>query len=289
MKIKTGFLITVFLIMLFGLSSIKAANVTELKSNTTYELDLNGKGQSVRIEMADPIYDRHSEASWHMYVNGEQVASYNFGSHSGDEDIDIYYLDVNNKDKYKEIFVMSREVNMCLVDARIIRYRSEKNVDVMSLNKGVVKDAKRMSIISCDGNNNIMFWADTPFTNLGFGCYYCKVTGKVTSKGITIKKQKTYKLELPNRGLSSRGNLYELKRSMKLYKSSSGRGVKMTLKPGTKFIAKQIKPSSFKRTSWGYNIWKVYVEVKMTSGKKGWLSFSNSEYGYYLVYTPGWG
>ena len=52
MKIRIGFLITVFLIMLFGLSSVNAANITKLESNTTYELDMNGGNkEAVRVDL----------------------------------------------------------------------------------------------------------------------------------------------------------------------------------------------------------------------------------------------
>jgi hypothetical protein len=38
--------------MLFGLSSVNAANITKLESNTTYELDMNGGNkEAVRVDL----------------------------------------------------------------------------------------------------------------------------------------------------------------------------------------------------------------------------------------------
>ena len=152
----------------------------------------------------------------------------------------------------------------------------------------LVNYSRRMRLLSCNGKKQISFWADTPFWNFKFGCYYCKVTGKVKADKIIIQKQKTYKLESPNGGLLYQGNRYELNQSMKLYRAASNKKAYRLLKPGTKFIAQKIKPARSKLIG-GNRYWDVYVKIKTTKGKKGWLFFPNSTVGQYLRYTPGWG
>lgn len=280
MKRSILFLLTVAFII-SGLSSVYAANIKKLKVGTTYKLDLNGGNrESVKIELFKGNYEG---ATWYLYVDGMKAARFKCNEICWG--IQPYYVDVNKKDKYKEIIVMTEGNNYGFIDARIVRYCSNKIVKVIPLKDYV----RNMRLASCDGNNNLYFWMDTPFINYKFGSYYCKVRGYVSSKKIVLKKQKKYTLEVPNMGLSYNRKSYELKRSMKLYKTASRKSVKQTLKPGTKFSALEIKPSKSK--FWDYNsIGDVYVKVKTTSGKKGWLLFPGSSSGKsYLVLTPGWG
>ncbi len=286
MKKSAVFFLITILTFIFGLTSVQAAGVTKLKAGITYTLDLNGgTKERVNVKMTSGTYanGRYVGAVWHMYVNEREVARYSF-SKTFEEDIEVYYVDLNKKDKYKEVFVMSTGVNSCLADARAVRYYSDKKVKVLPL----INYSKRMRLLSCNGKKKMSFWADTPFYNYKFGCYYCKVTGKVKGDKIIIQKQKTYKLETPNGGLLYQGNRYELNQSMKLYRSASNKKAYRLLKPGTRFVAQKIKPARSKVEN-GIRHWDVYVKIKTTKGKKGWLFFSNSAVGQYLKYTPGWG
>lgn len=272
--------------ILLPLPSAQAASKTvRLKEGKTYRYDLNGDKKKEKIKVTCKEVGM-GKAKTNIYINGKKFFSrkrYALGA-------EFYLADLNKKDRYKEIIVHMLDSSDASGDFFALRYKgknkklilngsTKQNPNLKSASRQL--RLSRFSFLSNTGNNKLYIKADTPYFNFYFGSYYVKVPVAVKSKTLIGQKLTTYQ----TLGYTKK-YIYELNRSMTLYaKASTGsRGV--TCYSGSRFKALAIKPVEKNKDTGA-----LFVKVKMTTGKTGWLYFPDySQYNTeYLKNRPGWG
>ena len=262
-----------------------------LNANTTYNLQLNS---NKKLKVMYKFHDGSSNGKsyWNLYIDGKSV--YKF-SYKGDDEnsVNVFYIDVDKKDKYHELLIICSGLNLSYINANIVRYNSSNKIKRIPFKTNSFKGSfystscRAYPFVEYEGDKVITMMADTPFLNAHFGNYRCKVKAIVKKTQVNIKNESKYKLLDISGALNRTNGYYELKKGMALYKTSSKKKVKKKLSAGTRFSASQIKPD----TKAG-NYWSLYVKVKTTSGDTGWLYFPGTEQAgetEYLTYKPGWG
>lgn len=289
MKKKTLFLLALCLICTFfsPIPIVQAANnkIVHLKENKTYRYDLNGDKKKEKIKViCQRIND--TDATIQVYINGKKFFSrnrYAFGA-------EFYLVDLNTKDKYKELLVHALSDSDTIGDFFALRYKgkNKKSIFEGTANKGAKLksntgqlDLYRFTLLSNTGKNKLYISADTPYSNFYFGSYYIKVPVAIKNGKLIAQKQSAYQVLAYTKTF-----VYQLKRSMPLYETASTGSNYVTCYSGSKFKVLELKPAEKNKDTGA-----LYVKIKTLSGKKGWLYFpAYSGYNYdYLEVKPGWG
>jgi len=270
-----------------------ASSIKTLKAGTTYSVDLNGGGnESVKYTVSK---DSSYVGTFHLYVNGTQVYSRKLSSVGEPTGVSsVTLVDVKRSDKYKELFVnVGGDCSDWWVFA--VRYYSPSKVAAYTKSSGTRAFAKRArndtDYMKASGNGRFYLNVETPYHNQTFGCYYVLAPAKLSGNKIVYGKASAYKL-VGVKGYTKYvfgSKYYKLSRSMKLYKSYSGKSVKGTCASGTKFTPLYIHVGSTIKGSYGLTYSNLYVKVKTSSGKTGWLYFPGRSSTKYLTQLPAWG
>lgn len=292
MKQKLSFLLALclFCACLSPASTAQASGskVVKLKENKTYYYNLNGDKKKEKIEIKCK-YRKNSNDTIQVYVNEEKLFSqkddYLYGM--------FYLIDLNAKDKYKELLVETHSDSEVNAAFEAIRYQGKNKKSILKSN-GIHGDKikcnsrqlelYRFSLLSNTGKNKFYISADRPYSNTYFGSYYCKVPVTVKNGKLVAQKSSTYET-----AAFTKKFVYQLNRSMALYSKASTSSKSITCKSGSKFKALSLKPVETTKANGA-----LFVKVKMTSGKIGWLYFpalskNNTNFNYYLKTVPGWG
>lgn len=289
MKKKSSLLLMFFLIFTFfsPIPAVQAANqkVVHLKENKTYHYDLNGDKKKETIKVACKI-SGYSNAEVQLYVNGKKLYSRKRDALGAE----FYLVDLNTKDKYKELLVHAISDSGTTGDFFAVRYKGKNKKSIL---EGAVKNGRklktntsqlglyRFTFLSNTGQNKLYLSADTPYSNSYFGCYYIKVPVAVKNGKLIVQKLSTYK----TLG-STKKFTYELSRGMSLYEKPTTASASAYCYSGSRFKALELKPATA-----GQETGALYVKVKMSSGKTGWLYFPayNRYNSGYLKEVPAWG
>lgn len=288
MKRKVSLLLAVSLMcaLVFPVPMVQAANskIVYLKENRTYRYDLNGDKKKEKIKVKCTV-SGYSNATIQLYVNGKRIFSRKRDSLGAK----FYLVDLNKKDKYKELLVHGLSDSGTTGDFFAVRYKGNNKKSVL---EGATQNGRklrsnskqlnlyRFTLYSNTGQNKLYIKADTPYSNFYFGSYYVKVPVVIKNGKLTAQKSSSY------RALGqTRSYLYRLKRSMALYEKASTSSSSVICYSGSSFHALELKPAQNSDTG------GLYVKVKMSSGKTGWLyfpSYSSYDIGY-LENVPAWG
>lgn len=250
--------------------------VTVLKQGKTYSYNLNGGKKKEKVRYTFKSVDFYPQTSgFKLYINGKKVYSFN----SGDlEDAEVQLLDVNRKDKYKELLICCMGPNQNLEKVVLIRYLSGKKIKVFNCDYHAEHVNKRSSIVKNSGKNKFYVASQTPFPSETFGLYYASIPLKLLGNRLVFANtDDTYDLVAPHwwPELNYKKNKYTLSRSMTLYSSASRNKQIGTLPSGTSFTASKIRPAGSKIVSWYDNIkvkyYDLFVKIKTVSGRIGWL------------------
>lgn len=256
-----------------------------LKKEKTYTVDLNGgRKENVRFSVKK-LKDYNQQ--FRLSVDGKIVykKKLEWGTVT-----DVFLADLNKKDKYKEI-VVNWSGDQSDWHFFLLRYKGKKvkaftNVtSTNGIHDGRMAFTGKKKILK--GNGVFYGEVETPFSNRTFGCYYILAPAKLSDGKIKYTKAKTYRLS----GVSSyvqyvfKDKYYRLAESMDLYKSASKRKVLRTCPAGTRFTPLKIKLAG-KTSAYNYNL---FVYVKTSDGKKGWLYFPDDNSEQYLTDLPLWG
>lgn len=289
MKRKISLVLAVSFVcaLLFPAVAAQAAGskIVHLKENKTYRYDLNGdkKKETVKVKCTVSGY---SDATIQVYVNGKKLLSRKRDALGAE----FYLLDLDKKDKYKEILVHAESDSETTADFFAFRYRGKNKKSILEgtkehgrklrCNSGQL-DLYRFTVSSNTGQNKFYISADTPYSNFYFGSYYIKVPVTMKNNKLTAQKLPSYK----TLG-STKKYVYRLKYSMRLYEKASISSDSMICYGGTSFHALELKPVEQNKDTGA-----LYVKVKTSSGKTGWLYFpAFSQYNTgYLENVPGWG
>ena len=253
------------------LAATKGTAVKTLKLNKTYSLDLNG-GSKEKVKL------KNVGDNWTLIVNGKRVYS-NIGSA-----FDIKYLDIDTSDKYKELLVESDPWGG-FSQVTAVRYYSKNKVKAYVCDH--VNAFTSLAGVKNTGKNKFYLDFDTPYRNSNYGMYHIKrMPVKISGSMIVSLKKNTY--ELGDYFITSD---YILNKSMKLYPKASRKNAVSTLKAGTTFKATRVKIGTRRYNGYNYE-YDLYVKVKASNGKTGWLYFpALKEYNGgkpYLVNPRGW-
>lgn len=267
-KLVCIFCIMTIAFMLSGIvAEAKGSSVVQLHNQETYYYDLDGDGKKDIIYCS--VTSNNGYATYRIYINGV-MEGYKDNVYTW---ADIYIADFNTKDKYKEIGVSEGIIEQGYESTTFFRYKKD------GLKKYFrIKNSKILSRYSLadeqPGNGKIVFLSDTPFTASNLGCYFVRVTYKVSGGRLKKVTGNTYTVhgDWIGNELS-----YQLTKSIKVRKSIKSSKTKYTLKKGTTIYLKKIYVLKNK-------IKCIYIETP--KGKKGWIKLPKGEF---LSQKYGWG
>ena len=247
----------------------------EAKSTQIYEysfeedLDGNGKKEEIYTKTVFTIDNWEFEYvySVDVSINGKSVFSETLENNACIYNADVYVVDINSKDKYKELIVELGDEFSC--DQRAYRYKKKKlnllfDTGWISFDNGMLAEQ--------NADKNVLMSART-ITNLGNNL------NVITNNKITKKKLKEIK---PKNGIYTVLNgsdfTYILAKDADIYTKSDGKKVKTTLKKGTGFYITGLKRVKDEFT---------YARIRLEDGKKdiGWLDLTQHSYEDELVTT----
>lgn len=287
-------LLTCFVAGRTAVTAEAASNkVTVLKQGKTYSSNLNGgkKKEKIRYTFNCPFNSRVGD--FKLYVNGKKVYS---SSIRGDDAV-VTLLDLDSKDKYKELFVTSLYTyeSSILGNVFLMRYVSGKKVKVYNCDYIAAHLGRLPSVLKNSGKNKFYVVSDTPFYNNTFGCNYGLIPLKLQGDRLVAANADAY--DLVEVDYDSRLGAYKkykkskykytLSHSMTLYSSPSRSKPSGTLRSGTSFTASKIRPAGAKAV-YSMTWYDVFVKVKTVSGRTGWLLFPADSDIKYLKYRPWW-
>lgn len=265
--------------------------VTVLKQGKTYSYNLNGgkKKEKIRYTFNRPYNSWVGD--FKLYVNGKKVYS---SSIQGDDAV-VTLLDLNSKDKYKELFVTSlyRDQSQILGNVFLMRYVSGKKVKVYNCDYSAACLGGLPSILKNSGKNKFYVISYWPFCGRAstFGLYYVMIPMKLQGDRLVAANTDTYDLVVADydyqTGIYKKYRKpkykYTLSRAMTLYSSPSRSKPSGTLRSGTSFTASKIRP--IHSGEW----YDLFVKIKTVTGRTGWLFFPSDSSFQYLQKRPGWG
>jgi len=227
-------------------------------------------------------------------VNGREVYSRKLSSNEASSVSGVTLADVKKSDKYKELFINVRgDYSDWWVFA--VRYCSPSKVAAYTGSSGVRELAGRnrnnTDYMKAGGNGRFYLNVETPYYSRTFGSYYILAPAKLSGGRIVYSKSSVYRIA----GLKDYvknyfgSDYYILSSSMKLYKGYSGRKVKGICASGTRFKPLYIHVASTVYGNYGTRRSNLYVKVKTSSGKTGWLYFPGDSSVRYLTRVPAWG
>lgn len=186
-------------------------------------------------------------------------------------DIRVQVIDVNSKDKYKEIILnyYSFEDNM-LLGIKVLRYKKGKLTLVsesydIPANSYVLRAQKK--------NKNITIATD--FWTTSLGCIWLKVDYKLSKNALIPQVAKSGVYEVaPEFAEDYSQSKFKAARSIKVYSDKECTQYKGEIKKGKSFTLKKVVPSDI------YLVGPFAAYVK-ASGIKGWIVIDNEsdEYG----------
>lgn len=286
MKKKISFLLVLSIIYTFfsHIPIVQAANskVVKLKENKTYHYDLNGdkKKEEIEVKCLASGYN----AKIQIYINGKKI----FSRKRNALGAVFYLIDLNTKDKYKEILIHAYSDSDTAMDFFAFRYKGKNRKSILEGYSGFLLNSNtkqlrlaRFSVLSNSGKNKLYISADSPYTNGCFGSYFIKVPIIVKNGKLVVQRLSTYKTQD-----YTKKYVYELNSNMVLYTKASTNSKGVTCYSGSKFKALELKPVETNK-----DIGALYVKVKISSGKIGWLYFPGDIFNYseYLKVKPAWG
>lgn len=268
-----------------------------LENGKSMQVDLNGKGKkNLSYSFEDTS---NTSAKINIKVDGKSIFQKSYSDPAGLFSGTVYMIDLDTKDKYKELFYEVCLDDSFLFDIGLLRYDENGKATRYPISakkwKGRLYRLKgHETAINSDGAGTLYITTDMPFANDAFGSYHAVAKGKLGNKKCRIKNSKYYAID--SEYLKWMGGFYEIKSATALYKSASGKSVKGVLASGTKFKALSIHPINIQPESDDEyaNYADLYVKIRTTDGKTGWVFFpKHGGYGYgesyILKVKPSWG
>lgn len=262
-------------------ASAASVETKNLDKDIKYKYDLNKDGKKETLSYSVTSTGEYT-CRIKIFVNGVTVLSRVVDGYS----CTVQICDLNKKDKSLDLSVYSTSDSYCLEDFFLLRYKGKKFEAIKEFNykTGVPKNISIYrigGIKKVKGNGTFSIVADTPYYNFKFGCYYVDIPAKATTSKVTFPTASSYTVTGYTKTFQ-----YKLATSMVLYKKASLSSDKLgTLSSGTKFTAKSIKPLSV-----ATNDGAIFVKVKTSAGKTGWIYFpADTGDKQYLEMVPGWG
>ena len=265
LKITIGCAIIAILVALTSYSPASAEAKAVYIEEYDFNDDLDGNGKDEKISTKIGYTVDNWVYSVDVSINGKKVFSETLENNSCIYQADVYVIDINSKDKYKELVVELGDEFSC--DQRAYRYKKKKlkllfDTDWMAFDNGVISEQ--------NADKNVLMYTEVT-TTLGNNL------DVITNNKISKKKLKEIK---PKNGIYNVENgsdfIYTLAKAVDIYTKSDGKKVKMTLEKGTEFYITGLKKAKGEFT---------YALISLKDGENdiGWLNLTQHSYDDKLV------
>lgn len=258
------------LVVLMALSSYKPA-AAEAKAidihEDTFKVDLDGNGKD------EEIYTRieYTTDDWlysiDVSINGKKVYSQIFEDNHCIFRGDVSYIDINPKDKYKDVIITVEDEFSCR--EKVYRYKKKKlkllfDTDWVGFLEGVVPEQKN--------DKNVLMYEQIT-TSIG-NCFYVVTNNKIKKQKLKEIKPKDGIYTVVDESWGGRDYTFILAKDVEIYSKPDGKKVKKTLKEGTEFYVTKLKL-----------IKGEYALISLVDGESeiGWLDLSQQSYEDMLV------
>ena len=249
----------------------KLEEVKTLKPNTVYKYDLNGDGKLESLQYKVSVKEEQHTATLKLYIDKKLRLTKEEDGLS----FRIYILDVNQSDKYMDLFIHTVLESDCADDAFFVQYDGSKLVHSTAFQpQDLTKDLNiyRYSLSSTDGKGKFTLTIDTPVYSPSIGCYYSFVSFQLKNEKISLTTAKTFTLSE-----TSKTYRYEAAKTISTYKTAGSKTVAYKLKKGDTVTFDKMYLSK-----------TGTVYFRMINGKKqsGWI---RSDLDNLFVELPLWG
>ena len=234
LKITLGCAILSLVVALVSYSPASAEAKAIDVCEDTFEVDLDGNGKAEKISTRIEYTVDEWLYSVEVSINGKKVITETLPDNEWIDQAEVYVIDVNSKDKYKELIVAYAGESSCL--QRAYRYTKKKlkllfDTDWMGYLEGVIPDQE-------EGKNVLKYeQVTTPIGNN----FYVTTNNKIKKQKLKEIKPKNGIYTLIDESWSGRNYDYTLAKDANLYTKPDGKKVKKTLKEGTKFYVTGLK------------------------------------------------
>ena len=257
---------------------------TVLKAGKTYSVDLDGDGKKEKVKYKIK-YSKFAEG-WgdgcSVSINGKQIKKIKAPFHVSDWQPNVVIVDLNKKDKKKEILVRLTSDSGCKEYYEFYHYSKKKKklIPMLGTQKRIIRTPDR---IRSDGKGKFSFYVD--HYNEVIGCCYTKWNLTLKKDKIVVNNKSQFQLDQMVYDESRYGvydkNFMALKKGINAYKTSACKTKLYTIAKGTHLTPLILK----------YKGKNVYVKVEIQDGShKGavvWIKAAKNSTIFKQV--PSWG
>lgn len=231
--------------------SAAGTKIIALKAGKTYKYDLNGDNKKEKILVK--VQNKAAYQKANIYINNQFLATRTWERYADRTTIYIHLIDLDSKDKYKELHLVQKQETQgeCLSDACIYRY-----------------NGKKLKLYGCIGAPGYE-WTELKSTQPGNGTIVY-TTARTYEFPFDLMYEDVYKIDGTNfkptsdiykATAESKKIEYKAIREMKARKSRGSGGIVFTVPKGSKVTVEKV--SDYKS--------KHYVYIKNQNGEKGWI------------------
>lgn len=269
MKKRVGRMLTMLLCVLavcLVQTPSKAASVTTLQPNKTYQYNLDKKGSKEKISYSLGKSGANKKIT--IKINGKTAHTTTLGRDFYKARMQV--LDINKSDRYLDLWVYAYEGSDDLGYAGLYRYQNKTLKRIWQLTEDT-NGGKKMYcrkpgyLASTDGKGKFVVVMDRA-VNTGYltGSHWDRVGFKISGSKVS-QVSKTGFLFQKIQTMSGTNKPLKTAKSLKLYKDHNKKKGSFTVKKGTSLTPKKSYISGK----------VVYVQYALSSGKTGWLCSSD--------------
>ncbi|MDD3172345.1 MAG: hypothetical protein PHF63_01535 [Herbinix sp.] len=235
----------------------KSTKVVTLEEGKEYKYDLNGDGKTEKIECSTISYN---EEQLLIRLTINKKVKYSVKKYYG-QGINFSIIDIDSKDKYKEIYVKEEEGNFQFSGANFYRYNGKELEQYCSTNAVAISRFVWLSREQ-SSNGTVVYVMSSPYEECFLGSYDIELPYKVKNGKLVLVKKASYSL---NKDAISQ---FQALKKVVAYSTKGGKEKVFTLQKDEDFYLYKI---SVKNNDIDY------AYIKNASGKKGWIKVPTYE------------
>lgn len=251
--LKNGIMLLVILCAVVMWNPI-AAEAKEILRSTKYSIDVNGDGKKETIKWTEKA--ANEKVTVKLYVNGKKAATVHSGDYALGAQVSV--IDINKKDKYKDIYVQFTEEDDCFVKGYAYQYKVGKLKNVFKFENPTVF---RVYIVEKQKGDGLVYFSSEYFDKFVM-MGNVEQAYKIQSGKLQPVNQKVLKTTD-----EWRKNSYKTKKALKVYTHIGDKSSSFTLSKKDRFRIYKIKFVDYKDLNKGI----AYIYVKTDDGKSGWV------------------
>jgi hypothetical protein len=252
-----------------GMVSENCIEAKTLKENKTYKINLDGKNAKEKIRVKKKLAKDGHYTIFSLYINGKKVAKQEGYT------LYCYTLDINKKEKGKDLVFYASTESMCLSDnAGIFSYRGGKLKRLMKLHHSFEEmSLYRIDKVTTNGKGMVTVVADSP-CQINIGSFYALIRFR-------LKSGKLVKVTNGKFDLNKYSQRYEyvLNETAKVYQSANSTSEEVTvLKKNTKLNILKVSYKKVKKSDGSIGVSDAYAYIKVADGTTGWILLRAIDY-----------